>query len=140
MRIDSLLSIMFGKKDDSKKKPKIMLIVEDDALLCRALSEAFTHESYETQCVGNGLEVQAAVEKSLPDVILLDLILPGLDGFAVLKQLKSETKTASIPVVVISNLGSAADVKSAKSLGAEAYFIKANSEIKQIIDYINNLV
>ncbi len=131
---------MFGKKTPQKNKRKIMLIVEDDALLCRALSEAFSHELYDTSCVGNGLDVQSAVEKNMPDVVLLDLILPGLDGFAVLKQLKSEIKTASIPVVVISNLGSAADVKSAKSLGAEAYFIKANSEIKQIIDYVNGLV
>jgi len=116
-----------------------MLIVEDDALLCRALTEAFSHEMFDVQGVGNGLDVADAVKKKMPDVILLDLILPGLDGFAVLKQLKSETKTASIPVVVISNLGSAADVKSAKSLGAEEYFIKANSEIKQIIDYVKNL-
>lgn len=116
------------------------MIVEDDALLCRALAAAFSGEGFQTECVGNGLEVEEAVKKQAPDLILLDLILPGLDGFAVLKQLKSETKTASIPVVIISNLGSAADVKSAKSLGAEAYFIKANSEISQIIDYVKNLL
>ena len=130
---------MFGIKKIQKNKRKVMLIVEDDALLCRALTEAFSHEMFDVQGVGNGLDVADAVKKKMPDVILLDLILPGLDGFAVLKQLKSETKTASIPVVVISNLGSAADVKSAKSLGAEEYFIKANSEIKQIIDYVKNL-
>jgi len=130
---------MFGIKKTQKNKRKVMLIVEDDALLCRALTEAFSHELFDVQGVGNGLDVADAVKKKMPDVILLDLILPGLDGFAVLKQLKSETKTASIPVVVISNLGSAADVKSAKSLGAEEYFIKANSEIKQIIDYVKNL-
>ena len=117
-----------------------MLIVEDDALLCRALSDAFSQEQFQTVSVGNGLDVQEVAEKNPPDIILLDLILPGLDGFAVLKQLKSETKTASIPVVIISNLGSAADVKSAKSLGAEEYFIKANSEIKQIIDYVKKLI
>ena len=125
---------------DKKSKKKNMLIVEDDALLCRALSDAFSQEQFQTVSVGNGLDVQEVAEKNPPDIILLDLILPGLDGFAVLKQLKSETKTASIPVVIISNLGSAADVKSAKSLGAEEYFIKANSEIKQIIDYVKKLI
>ncbi len=129
---------MFEKKP-TKKQRKTLMIVEDDALLCRALSVAFMSEGYETSCIGNGLDVQESAEKKLPDAILLDLILPGIDGFAVLKQLKSETKTASIPVVIISNLGSAADVKSAKSLGAVEYFIKANSEIKQIIRFVNNL-
>lgn len=129
---------MFGKHP-TKKQNKTLIIVEDDALLCRALSVAFTAEGYKTICIGNGLDVQEFAEQNPPDAILLDLILPGLDGFAVLKQLKSETKTASIPVVIISNLGSAADVKSAKSLGAVEYFIKANSEIKQIIQFVNKL-
>lgn len=131
---------MFEKKNAQKKQPTNIMIVEDDALLCRALSDAFSNDDFETQCVGNGLEVEEAVKEKTPDIILLDLILPGLDGFAVLKQLKTETKTASIPVVIISNLGSAADVKSAKSLGAEAYFIKANTEISQITEYVKNLL
>ena len=130
---------MFGIKLPTSKEKKNILIVEDDALLCRALSEAFSKEAFNVQSLGNGLEVFDHVQKNKPDVILLDLILPGLDGFAVLKQLKSESKFASIPVVIISNLGSAADVKSAKSLGAEEYFIKANSEIKEIISHIKNL-
>lgn len=130
---------MFEKKN-TQKKPVNIMIVEDDALLCRALSDAFSNDVFETRCVGNGLEVEEAVKEKMPDVILLDLILPGLDGFAVLKQLKTETKTAPIPVVIISNLGSAADVKSAKSLGAEAYFIKANTEISQITEYVKNLL
>lgn len=130
---------MFGKKTTQKQPVRQMMIVEDDALLCRALADAFSLEAFKTHCVGNGLEVQEEVVRVMPDVILLDLVLPGLDGFAVLKQLKSETKTASIPVIIISNLGSAADIKSAKSLGAEAYFIKANSEIAQIIDFVKKL-
>ncbi len=130
---------MFEKKTTKKSQVRNLLIVEDDALLNRALFDVFSNEKFNVQSVGNGLDVLESVKNQLPDVILLDLILPGLDGFAVLKQLKSETKTASIPVVVISNLGSAADVKSAKSLGADEYFIKANSEIKQIVDYVKKL-
>lgn len=131
---------MFEKNNTKNKGPRSLFIVEDDSLLCRALSEELSKEGFETLCIGNGLEVQEMVDKNPPDAILLDLVLPGLDGFAVLKQLKSETKTSSIPVVIISNLGSAADVKSAKSLGAEEYFIKANSEIQQIIDHVKKLV
>ncbi|OGL97298.1 hypothetical protein A2318_01405 [Candidatus Uhrbacteria bacterium RIFOXYB2_FULL_45_11] len=131
---------MFEKKSQKKAKQKVLLIVEDDALLSRALADAFATENFDIIRVANGLEVQETVEKKIPDVILLDLILPGLDGFAVLKQLKSDTKTSAIPVVIVSNLGSVADVKSAKSLGAEAYFIKANTEIEQIVEFVNKLV
>lgn len=131
---------MFGKKITKKAVRKVLLIVEDDALLSRALSDAFSNENFEIVTVANGSDVQDAAEERSPSVILLDLILPGLDGFAVLKQLKSETKTASIPVVVVSNLGSVADVKSVKSLGAAEYFIKANTEIKEIIAFVNKLV
>lgn len=131
---------MFEKKSTKKSKRKVLLIVEDDALLAHALADAFSNEQFDVLRVANGLEVEEAVEKNAPDVILLDLILPGIDGFAVLKQLKSETKTASIPVVIVSNLGSVADVKSAKSLGAETYFIKANTEIAQIVEFVNKLV
>jgi DNA-binding response OmpR family regulator len=130
---------MFGKKTTKKIARRVLLIVEDDALLSRALSDAFSHEQYEILNAANGADVQELVEAKMPDAILLDLILPGLDGFAVLKQLKSELKTAPIPVVVVSNLGSVADVKSVKSLGAAAYFIKANTEIKEIIAFVNNL-
>lgn len=120
-----------------KQKKKNVLIVEDDALLCRALSDAFSAAGHHPVCIDNGLKVKEEITKRIPDVILLDLILPGIDGFTVLKQLKSESKTASIPVAVISNLDSVADVKSVKSLGAEVYFIKANTDIQEILGFIN---
>jgi len=124
---------LFAKKAAKKN----VLIVEDDALLCHALSEGISHAGHVPVCVGNGQDVLPAVQKKAPDIILLDLILPGLDGFAILKALKSDTKTASIPVAIISNLDSMADVKSAKSLGAETSFIKANTGIAEIVEFVN---
>jgi two-component system OmpR family response regulator/two-component system response regulator RstA len=75
---------MFGKK---KKPAKKVLIVEDDSLLAKILSESFLKEKFQVAVVDNGLQVEETAKSFLPDIILLDLIIPGIDGFAVLKKL-----------------------------------------------------
>lgn len=126
---------MFGRK---KNVPKKVLIIEDDSLLLKVLSTGFLGEKFEVATVENGLEVMDAAKKFSPNIILLDLIIPGIDGFAVLKQLKEDDATKQIPVVVVSNLGSEADIKSTKAMGAEEYFIKANTELEKIIDFVKS--
>lgn len=127
---------MFGKKKQLKKA----LVVEDDALLSRVLSTYLADSDFEVQVVANGLEALGKAKEFKPGVILLDLILPGLDGFAVLKQLKEEATTKNIPVVVVSNLGDVADVKSVKALGADGYFIKANTRLEDIVRFADKLI
>lgn len=124
----------------TKESQKRVLIVEDDPLLLRVLSESFAEQGYHISTVENGLEVMKSVEEFKPDLILLDLILPGMDGFAILKELKTNEDTKEIPVVVVSNLGNEGDVKSCKSLGAEEYFIKANVEVDQIIKSVEKVL
>ncbi|MFA6547608.1 MAG: response regulator [Candidatus Magasanikbacteria bacterium] len=126
---------MFGRKKVISKK---ILIVEDDSLLVKVLSASFLEEKFQVVTVENGLEVMEAVKKFSPDMILLDLIIPGIDGFAVLKQLKEDDATKNIPVAIMSNLGSVSDVKSTKALGADEYFIKANTEMEKIVKYVKN--
>lgn len=123
-----------------KTKVGRVLIVEDDALLSKVLSQGFLAEKFEVASVANGLEVAEAVKAFSPDIIMLDLILPGLDGFEVLKRLKADDKTKNIPVVVISNLEEAGDVKSTRALGADQYFVKANTEMKAIINYAKDKI
>jgi len=122
----------------TKKSVKKVLIVEDDALLAKVLSESFLAAKFQVVTVENGLNVADVVKSFSPDIILLDLILPGIDGFAVLKQLKTDSKTKNIPVAIISNLGDAADIKSTKALGADEYFIKANTAMDKIVKYVKN--
>ncbi|MFA5829528.1 MAG: response regulator [Candidatus Gracilibacteria bacterium] len=124
---------MFNKK--TKKK---LLIVEDDALLSQILSKSFLEKDVEVSVVDNGFKVLESAKKFGPDAILLDLVLPGLDGFAVLKQLKSAKETRKISVVVLSNLDAVADIKSTQVLGAEKHFTKADIELKKIVDFILN--
>lgn len=123
---------IFGRRDLKKS----VLIVEDDDLLSKVLSEYLVGQGFEVAVVKNGLDVFKFVEKNKPKIILLDLILPGLDGFGVLKELKSRSVTKEIPVVVFSNLDNSGDLKSALGLGADSYFIKANMEMSEIAKYI----
>lgn len=134
-----MLEKIFGRIADKKKTGKV-IIIEDDALLAKVLSQGFLAEKIQVIIVGNGLEALEAVKKFSPDVILLDLIIPGIDGFAVLKQLKADDKTKKIPVAIISNLEEAGDVKSTRALGADQYFVKANTEMKAIINYAKSKI
>lgn len=129
---------MLGIKFNKKKKNKKILVIEDDALLAKILIDKLDSEGFEALNVKNGLEALDETKKFMPDLILLDLILPGIDGFEVLKQLKGDSETKKIPVFVLSNLDSVPDVKSVKALEAEEYFIKANIKMKKIIEAINN--
>lgn len=124
---------MFGRKKIISKK---ILIVEDDSLLAKVVSTSFLAEKFQVVTIENGLEVLDAAKKFSPDIILLDLIIPGIDGFAVLKQLKEDDATKNIPVAIMSNLGTIGDIKSTKALGADEYFIKANTEIEKIVSYV----
>jgi len=131
----ALFGTMFGRK---KKVSKIILVVEDDALLSQVLAQRFIAENFTVTVVDNGLDAFAAAKKNIPDMVLLDLVLPGLDGFEVLKQLKEDEATEKIPVLVLSNLSSEADVRSVKALGAIDYFIKSNTEMKKIVDFVKS--
>lgn len=123
---------MFGLENKKKEKKRVM-IVEDDALLAKAIASAVIDSGFEITVVPDGLEALDMVKVFKPHLILLDLILPGLDGFEVMKRLKNDSQTDKIPIFVVSNLASASDVKSVKVLGAEEYFIKANTELESIV-------
>ena len=122
-----------------QKDKKRVLIVEDDALLAQVLMDKFKKEEFAAINVVNGLDVKGKTLQFKPAIILLDLILPGLDGFEVLKLLKDNEQTKNIPVVVISNLGGESDVRSAKSLGAEDYFIKANISLEDLLQKVRKI-
>jgi len=121
-----------------KKKNPCILVVEDDALLARLLGDILSKEQMSPEIVSNGLKAMETALKVHPKVILLDLVLPGLDGFTILKHLKADKLTKHIPVAIITNLNEPADAKSVKVLGAEEYFIKANTRLEEIVDYVKS--
>ena len=79
-------------------------------------------------------------KKENPDVILLDIILPQMDGFSVLKKLKSDSATKNFPVILLTNLGQDGDVKKGLELGAIDYLIKANYTPSQVVEKVKSLL
>ena len=115
-----------------------ILLVEDDKFLLKFFAARLKEEDFEVVLAEDGEEAVRKVKEEKPDLILLDLILPKKDGFAVLKEIKSDEKTKNIPVFVLSNLGQESDREKAKELGAVDYLVKVNFDLKEIIKKIKN--
>ncbi|HEV2359890.1 MAG TPA: response regulator [bacterium] len=110
-----------------------ILLVEDDRLLRKAAESALRLRGFRVVAVPNGDEALRAVAAEPPDLILLDLVMPGLQGHQVLKVLKDDAATARIPVVILTNLGQDSDVQQALNAGAAAYAIKTNLGLEDLV-------
>ncbi|PIQ74996.1 MAG: response regulator [Candidatus Portnoybacteria bacterium CG08_land_8_20_14_0_20_40_83] len=123
-----------------KYMPKLILFIEDEPTLQKTLGRALEQEGYEVQSALDGQSGLALVKRIKPNLILLDLILPKMDGFAVLKELKKDADTKEIPVIVLTNLESPQDIERALSEGATNYLVKANYELNDVVKKIKELV
>jgi DNA-binding response OmpR family regulator len=122
-----------------EKKTKI-LIVEDEEILLTALSEELNQEGFEVAGAKDGIEgVEKAVTEK-PDLILLDLVMPRLDGIGALKQIKDNPKSKEIPVVILTNLSDYDKVSDALSLGALDYLVKANYRLEELVNKIKTVL
>jgi CheY-like chemotaxis protein len=109
---------------------KRILLAEDDRFLRKAAEATLRASGYTVVTAADGEEALARARSEQPDLVLLDLIMPKLQGFEVLRALKADPATAAIPVIVLSNLGQERDRLGAIELGALAYFIKANLSLE----------
>jgi len=119
---------------------KNILIIEDDKFLRELIVQKLTKEGYDAAEAIDGEEGVKKVKAVKPDLVLLDLILPGIDGFEVLKRMKEDPSLVQIPVIILSNLGQKDDVVRGLKLGAADYLIKAHFTPREIIDKIKNIV
>ena len=115
---------------------KTILIIEDDKFLRELIVRKLKDEKYQIVEASDGEEGLEKVKKNPPDLVLLDLILPGIDGFEVLSRIKEEHALSSIPVIILSNLGQREEVERGLKLGAVDYLIKAHFTPREIIDKI----
>jgi DNA-binding response OmpR family regulator len=114
------------------KISKKILIIEDEKTLARALELTLGRAGFNIRVVFNGEDGLALLEKETFDLILLDLIMPKMDGFGVLRRLvELQIKT---PVIVLSNLSQESDAKKTKAFGAKDFFIKSNTPINTIVE------
>ena len=119
---------------------KKILFIEDESALQRAVTHVLGDQGYKTFSAMDGEIGIALARKEFPDLILLDLIIPKKDGFAVLAELKNDKTTAHIPVIVLTNLEGNADVEHALMLGATTYLVKTNYKIEEVVEKIKNIL
>ena len=122
-----------------KEKIKILL-VEDDTFLLGMYATKFELDGFKVMMAEDGEKAVRLALRELPDVILLDIILPKLNGFEVLKQFKQEPKTAKIPVILLTNLSQKDEIEQGLKVGAEDYLIKAHFMPSEVVEKIKKVL
>ncbi len=117
-----------------------ILIVEDDKFLRDLLERKLKKEEFTIETAIDGEEAIDKINSWLPDLILLDLIIPKIDGFEVLRQSKSKPATKDIPVVILSNLGQQGEIEKGLNLGAVDYLVKAHLTPDEIVVKIKKIL
>ncbi|MFH1714227.1 MAG: response regulator [Candidatus Nealsonbacteria bacterium] len=117
-----------------------ILIIEDDKFLRELISQKLLKEGYEIDSAVDGEEGIKKIKETKPDLVLLDLILPGIDGFEVLTQMKTDSSISPTPVIILSNLGQKEDVERGLKLGAVDYLIKAHFTPGEIVEKIKEIL
>jgi len=117
-----------------------VLIVEDDKLMVDVLSKNFAASKYVTSVASRAEDAEKILAKEKIDVILLDIVLPDMDGFTFLKKLKGDEKYKDIPVIIISNLGQRDEVTRGIQEGARDYIIKANVFPEEIVAKVEKIL
>jgi CheY-like chemotaxis protein len=119
---------------------KILLIVEDDPLMSRMYQKIFTFEKYEVATAANGEEGLDKVRELKPTVVLLDVMMPKMNGLQVLEKIKSDPDIKHIPVIMLTNLAGEKDAESALMKGAVKYIVKSEHDPKQIVDMVKEII
>ena len=124
----------------AKTKKTIMMIIEDDEVLLRALYLALHEENYTITTASDGDTGLKMAGRVKPDIILLDLLLPKMNGFDFLRYIKADPALKDIPVVVLSNLGDQDSIAKAKGLGALDYFVKSGTDLSDLREKIAKIL
>lgn len=123
--------------DNNKEK---IIIVEDDKFLRDLLVSKLEMEGFETITAVNGQEGLDLIKQEMPQIVLLDLVLPEIDGFEVLRQIKEDVQTNKIPVIILSNLGQQEEIERCLKMGAADYMIKAHFTPEEIVGKIKKVL
>ena len=117
-----------------------IVIIEDEQMLAEMYATKLEMEKFQVLKAFDGKVGLELVRKEKPDLVLLDIILPKLDGFLVLKEIKKDPVLKNIPVLLLTNLGQESDVKKGQKLGANGYFVKANHSPADIVNKVKEFL
>lgn len=121
---------------------KTILVVEDDNLVRKVMEIRLAQmiDGIKVVSASDGLEAIQKIKELNPVLILLDLVLPGKNGFDVLETLAPDIKTGKLTVIALSNLSSKPDIERAMRLGAKSYFVKSNIDISNIVKELKKMI
>ena len=125
---------------DKDNKKKYILLVEDDYFIASLLVKKLQKECLPFEHAKTGEEGLEKARLSKPGIVLLDLVLPGIDGYEVLTQLKMDPNLSSVPVVILSNLGQKNEIEQCLRLGAVDFLVKAHFDMDQIVQRIKKIM
>lgn len=123
----------------AEPKGKI-LIIEDDRYISKMYQLKLSLEGYDVQVADNGRTGVDKVKEFMPDIILLDILMPELDGFEVLQIIKSEEATKAIPVLIMSNLGQEDHIQKGMEMGAIGYIVKSQFTPSKVVENIKEVL
>ncbi len=117
-----------------------ILIIEDDQLIQRMYEKIFKFQNFDVTIAGDGEQGIDLAHSLQPTVILLDVMMPKMNGFEVLKRLKADDAVKEIPVIMLSNLAGEDDVKTAMSMGAVKYIVKSEYDPDEVSDMVKEVI
>jgi CheY-like chemotaxis protein len=117
-----------------------VLIVEDDVLISRVYQTVFESEGFRVFWAGDGQTGLDLARQEMPTIILMDIMMPKMNGLQMLEQLKLDPKIAKIPVIVLSNLAGSVDTEKAIEMGAIKYIIKSENTPKEVYDTVKKIL
>lgn len=120
--------------------PQKILIIEDDKFLRQLVVRKLSQQNFEIAEAVDGESGLEKAESEDPDLILLDLILPGMDGFEVLSEIEENPELSVIPVIILSNLGQKDEIEKGLQMGAEDYLVKAHFTLGEIIEKVKDVL
>lgn len=123
----------------SETKGKI-LVVEDEEILLTALREELESGGYQVEGASDGIDGLEKTKAFKPNLILLDLLMPKMDGMEMLQKLKADSEIRDIPVVILTNLSDYEKISEALSLGAMDYLVKANYKLEDLLEKVSTVM
>jgi len=126
--------------DSTKTSPKTILIVDDDQFITIAYKAGFEQVGYAVMVANDGEEAIKQMTAKRPDLVLLDIMMPKVDGFEVLQAIKATKGLADIPIVIFTNLSQESDEKTARAYGAADFLTKANVSLNDVLARVERLL
>lgn len=117
-----------------------IVIVEDDPLMKRMYQKAFGFEGYEVAIAGDGMEGLDVIRAQKPTIVLLDVMMPKMNGLEVLEKLKADPETKGIPVIMLTNLAGERDAEAAIMKGAVKYIVKSEHDPQEVVGMVKEIL